>query len=97
MSDLPQGETSFARVHPAANLFPLLGETELAELAEDIAANGLKNAVVRDCEGRILDGRNRYAACIKAGVEPRFETYEGDDPVDFVVSLNVKRRHLTKV
>jgi len=88
MIDLP--------VHPAANLFPMLSEAALAELAEDIGANGLIRAVTLDREGRILDGRNRYAACRRAGVEPRFETYDGDDPLGLVVSLNVKRRNLTK-
>ena len=88
MIDLP--------VHPAADLFPMLSEAALAELAEDIGANGLIRAVTLDREGRILDGRNRYAACRRAGVEPRFETYDGDDPLGLVVSLNVKRRSLTK-
>ena len=88
MLDLP--------VHPAADLFPMLSEAALAELAEDIGANGLIHAVTLDREGRILDGRNRYAACRRAGVEPRFETYDGDDPLGLVVSLNVKRRNLTK-
>jgi hypothetical protein len=88
MLDLP--------VHPAANLFPMLSEAAFAELAEDVKANGLNHAVTLDRDGRILDGRNRYAACRRAGVEAHFETYEGDDPVGFVVSQNVKRRHLTK-
>jgi hypothetical protein len=30
-------------------------------------------------EGKILDGRNRYNACIAAGVEPRYIDYEGHD------------------
>ena len=40
-------------------------------------------------------GRNRYKACIKAGVTPRFTPFEGNDPIDFVYDKNAHRRHLT--
>lgn len=89
-------ESKLLDYHSAASLFPLLGETALAELADDIRANGLINPIILDRENLILDGRNRYLACLVAGVEPRFEIYEGDDPLGFVVSLNVKRRNLSK-
>ena len=87
------------RPHPAAEAFPMLGDDELAELAEDIKANGLREPVwlYDDPErGRVLlDGRNRLAACERAGVEPTTRVYRGDHPTDFVVSMNVNRRHMT--
>lgn len=43
---------------------------------------------------RILDGRNRWRACQLLGIEPYIEIYDGDDPLAFVVSLNLHRRHL---
>src|SRR3954471_20506117 len=83
--------------HPVADLWPLLAEAELAALAEDIRANGLRYPVWRHRDGRIIDGRNRWLACERAGVECPSETYRGKDGaalVGFVVSLNEKRRHL---
>ena len=80
--------------HPLANLFPLLGETEIQTLSDDIRNNGL-NVPITMYEGKILDGRNRYVACILAEVAPTFIDYEGHDPVKFVISTNLHRRHLT--
>jgi len=86
-------------VHPAATIFPMLPESELTELAQDIGKRGLLHPIVYVSKGQdqqILDGRNRLLACTMAGVEPRWQCYEGDDPVGHVVALNLHRRHLTK-
>lgn len=83
-------------VHPVADLFPMLPDDELRELAEDIKANGLLESIKLDAEGRVLDGRNRLAACELAGVEPRFEDYAGEDPAQYALSVNLARRHLNK-
>lgn len=80
--------------HPAAEIFPLLDEARLAELAADIEVNGLREPI-RLLDGRILDGRNRLAACRLAGVEPRFtEVPEGTNPWALTWSLNGQRRDL---
>lgn len=81
--------------HPYADRFPMLGTEELERLAADIAENGLQNPIVLDADGRILDGRNRWAACEIAGVTPATVLHEGDDLAAFVLSQNVSRRHLT--
>jgi hypothetical protein len=81
-------------VHPAAELFPLMGGNEFSELVADIRENGLVAAIVRTSDGLILDGRNRYRACLLAEVEPTFETHDGE-PWQFVISTNLHRRHLT--
>jgi ParB-like chromosome segregation protein Spo0J len=57
-------------------------------------ANGLKQDITI-YEGKILDGRNRYRACLAAGVTPTTYQYAGDNPVEYVLSLNLHRRHLT--
>jgi hypothetical protein len=45
----------------------------------------------------LIDGRNRFAACNLAGVEPDFETLpDGIDPVAYILSSNINRRHMNK-
>jgi ParB-like chromosome segregation protein Spo0J len=56
--------------------------------------NGLRHPVMV-YENMILDGRNRWRACQAAGVEPNIEYLNGGrDPVAYVVSENINRRHL---
>lgn len=83
------------QVHPAAEAFPLdIASAKFDALVEDIKANGLRESVVLDSEGRLIDGRHRLAACKRLGIEPKITTYEGD-AVAYVISTNLHRRHLT--
>jgi hypothetical protein len=79
--------------HPLAELFPLMEGAAFGELVADIKAHGLHNPITL-YETKIIDGRNRERACEEAGVEPFYDSYDGDDPLGFVVSQNVARRHL---
>lgn len=81
--------------HPIADVWPMMDEAKLAELADDIRKNG-QLVPVWLYEGKILDGRNRWAACKIAGVEPKTKEYTGDEPTAFAVSLNDRRRHMGK-
>jgi hypothetical protein len=85
--------TKTREYHDLANIFPMLAGDEAEALAEDISRHGLREPITL-LEGKILDGRNRYTACLEAGVEPRFKPYRGNNPAAYVVSLNLKRRHL---
>jgi hypothetical protein len=71
-----------------AQMFPTMSEDGQRELEDHITKHGLLQAIVVDADGRILDGRHRYQACIKSGVEAFFDRYVGDDPVAFVVGAN---------
>jgi len=89
-------EAGSSRFHPLALLFPTIGADELSELTADIKAHGLREpiTVMPEPDGRILDGRHRYLACERAGIAPHFRTFDGDDPVAYVISANLRRRHL---
>jgi hypothetical protein len=69
---------------------------EFTELVVDIKAYGLLEPIWLH-EGKILDGRSRYQACLLAGVEPKFIQWQGDHqtPVQFVLAKNLRRRQLT--
>lgn len=84
-------------IHPAASRFPLMSDVELDELARDIKERGLDQPIQMH-EGKVLDGRNRLLACEKAGVEPSTTAWDcrGGSPVAYVLSANVRRRHLTE-
>jgi ParB-like nuclease domain len=62
------------KVHPAADLFPTMSESELKELAEDIRKNGLQSPILiwRDtntCQFKdyLVDGRHRLDALAMLG------------------------------
>lgn len=101
------------KVHPAADLFPMLPEDELRKLGEDIAANGLRESIslfradddVNAERISILDGRNRLAAMEMLGlIDPEWPQtgtspsvrWIRSNPESYVVSANIRRRHLTK-
>jgi hypothetical protein len=93
---MPDGPTvQILAFHPFSNLFPMMEGDDFAEMVADIKANGQQMAIML-LDGEILDGRSRYRACIEAGVEPRYEEYIGSAPLDYVLSLNLVRRHLNE-
>ncbi|PWT79149.1 MAG: hypothetical protein C5B60_00150 [Chloroflexi bacterium] len=82
------------QVHELAKLLPPIPADEFAKLVADIRENGLHHPIVL-CEGKVLDGVHRDKACDKAGVRPKYEAFTGKDPLTYVISENVLRRHLT--
>ena len=80
--------------HPAADIFPLIQGHEFDALVIDIRENGLLDPIVL-CDGQVLDGRNRLRACEVAGIAPVFRDVKPPDPVRYVISANIHRRHLS--
>lgn len=81
-------------LHPLCTLFPRLSGNEYQTLVDDIRENGLREPITLH-DGMILDGGNRYRACIDAGVTPSFRAFDGANIVTFVLSANLHRRHLS--
>ena len=79
--------------HELSSAFPDLEEPEFYELQEDIKINGLRSPITL-FEGKVIDGWHRFVACQNLEIEPKLIDLDGD-PVDFVVTQNIHRRHLT--
>lgn len=86
------------KVHEAANIFPMMSAEEFEGLKKDISEHGIKDKIVF-WDGRLLDGRNRLSAMIALGMdwEPhRRDLKITEDPVAYVISHNLHRRHLNE-
>jgi hypothetical protein len=90
--------------HPYAEMFPLIEGEEFERFAADIRDNGLRDPIVL-LDGRILDGRNRYRAALHHqlpgadGDANWFRDYHQEaegDPLAWVLSKNLSRRHLNE-
>jgi ParB-like chromosome segregation protein Spo0J len=82
-------------VHPAAAIFPMMSKQDLQALADNIKEYGLREAIVV-LDGKIVDGRNREAACVLAGIAPLYREWDGEGSVvAWILSVNLHRRHLT--
>lgn len=81
--------------HPLSAAFPAMSAEDFAALVEDIKANGQREPIMV-FDGMVLDGWHRYNACEQLGMKAQTFTFPADkDPVAFVKSHNLHRRHLT--
>lgn len=85
------------KYHELSNLFPMFDQGQMLELINDIKNNGLMTPIWT-YNGEIIDGRNRYEACIKAGVPPEYQEFDRpeEELLPFILSLNLQRRHLSQ-
>lgn len=89
------------KTHWVADLYPL-NMDDVAALADDIQANGQIAPIKALKDGRIIDGRNRWLACERVGVEPLVDVINPDgaevsDEMLFALatSCNSMRRDMT--
>ena len=87
--------TKKMEIHPLCKLFREASEEEMGGLVDSIRRIGLLEPIVL-YEGKILDGKIRYKACEMAGIEHRYEEYKGVNPLQFVMSKNYYRNHLSE-
>lgn len=91
LQDLERVDIPF---HEVVYKWPSMSPEEFAALVADIKMNGLREPIWT-YQGKIIDGRNRYLACREAGVESRYQEWNGNGSlILFVASLNQHRRHL---
>jgi len=83
--------------HEIANMYPMADLEAFNLLKESIKTRGQEMPIVV-FENQILDGRNRYKACMDLCIEPVFKVFEGsyDDALDYSIELNSGRRNLEK-
>ncbi len=87
----PDLEVGPLSAHPFAEIFQEVSGSNYRRLSKSMGRDGLGRAIIL-YRGQILDGRARYRACLKSEVAPHFEEYMGNDPLDFVLRKNRRRK-----
>jgi hypothetical protein len=80
--------------HPFSMVIPEFTGAGYESLKESIRERGLLVPIWL-YEGKILDGRARYRACVELGIAPAFRECDGD-PVGLLYSMNLMRKHRTE-
>lgn len=84
--------------HPYADLFPLIEGADFEAFCASFRRDGYdRRQPIVTYGNQILDGRNRYRACEATGVAPQFREFDPESeggPLDFVIRMNLPRRHL---
>jgi N6-adenosine-specific RNA methylase IME4/ParB-like chromosome segregation protein Spo0J len=83
--------------HEIARLFPPMTAVEFEAFKANIAEHGLREPIWT-YGGKIIDGRNRFLACTQLGIAPAYREWDGQGSLlEFVLSLNLHRRHLDEI
>ncbi len=82
-------------VHPAADLMPYMTDEEYEDLVKDVRERGFLHQVRITDDRLVIDGRNRLCASVDVGLDVGLKIHNPSDPIAYVMSENMKRRHLT--
>ena len=81
--------------HPLSAAFPEMSAEEQDALTDDIEQHGQRDPITI-YDGQVLDGWHRYQACSMLEIPClEKELAEDVDPISFVISMNMHRRHLS--
>lgn len=80
--------------HQLSAAFPDMPDEDFQDLLESIKAHGQREPITT-YENKILDGWHRFRACLQLDINPSFHEFDGQDPVSYVMDLNLHRRHLS--
>jgi hypothetical protein len=89
------GHYGIAGIHPAAELLPEIGDEEFQQMCCDIKTNGLLHPPSINDEQILLDGRTRLQLAWALGLDFKFEQLNPPDELAYIVSENIRRRHLS--
>jgi N6-adenosine-specific RNA methylase IME4 len=89
--------TIYLPFHDATSIFPDMTPDEFNELKGDIAANGLRQPILV-FRNQVIDGRQRLRACKELALPPLYTTVNVTEKnvTEYIVSMNLKRRHLNE-
>ena len=99
MKQIREVPTNSLKPHPEAHLVPGMKPEEWESFYADIEENGIKDAIVLDSDGFIIDGRHRHEAAkgLEYTVVPVVDAELGpnETPRMYMLKAAVLRRHLT--
>ena len=83
--------------HPLSALWGDMPEWEYEEFVESVQEHGFADPYVWLLDGQVLDGWHRYRTAQELSKTEGliFRSWDGGDPVQYVIRKNLHRRHLT--
>lgn len=94
----PTGSAADPTAHPYALMFPPMDESAYQALVDSMGLHGQRDPIIINARNQIIDGLNRYRACLKLRIHPKYDRRDISDPeaLALVISNNIHRRHLSE-